>query len=305
MSKKIVIAGGSGFLGECLTTHYASRGEQVIILTRAESHQTATAKYVRWDGKTRGAWADELEGCDMLINLNGKSVDCRYTEKNKTLIYATRLAATAVLGEAVLACRNPPKLWINAASATIYRHSLDREMDEETGEIGTGFSVDVCQQWERVFNRFTLPATRKVIIRTAIVLGKRGGALQPLKRLAKLGLGGRQGPGNQYFSWLHEQDFTGILDFIESHTSLEGVYNLSAPEPVPNTKFMSALRNAAGRAFGLPMPTWLLEIGAVLIGTETELILKSRRVVPMKLLKAGYTFRFTTIEHALNDLLES
>jgi len=303
--KKIVIAGGSGFLGNCLVGHYSKTGDQVVILTRAEASQTANAKYVHWDGKTIGPWTETLENCDVLINLNGKSVDCRYTDNNKALIYSTRLESTAVLGQAIQHAVNPPKLWINSSSATIYRHSLDKAMDEYTGEIGTGFSVDVCQKWEQVFNSFVLPATRKVIIRTSIVLGKKEGALKPLKTLAKLGMGGSQGPSNQYFSWLHEDDFVSIIDFITNTSTMQGVYNLAAPNPVPNRQVMKAIRHAVGAPFGLPMPTWLLTFGAILISTETELILKSRRVVPKKLLEAGYKFKFETIENAVSSLLVS
>lgn len=301
--KKIVIAGGSGFLGNCLMDHYSKTGDEVVILTRGQALQTATAKYVHWDARTIGPWTETLENCDVLINLNGKSVDCRYNEKNKALIYSTRLESTAILGQAIQQAKNPPKLWINSASATIYRHSLDKAMDEYTGEIGTGFSVDVCQQWEAMFNRFTLPSTRKVIIRTSIVLGKKAGALKPLKTLATLGLGGPQGPGNQYFSWLHEDDFVSIIDFITENKTLHGIFNIAAPNPVPNKHAMKAIRDAVGVPFGIPMPTWLLKFGAILISTEPELVLKSRSVVPKKLLEAGYKFKFETIESAVTDLL--
>jgi len=300
--KKIVIAGGTGFLGNCLTDHFSTREIQIVILTRGKSRPNGNIEYVNWDGRTLGSWKETLEAADVLINLNGKSVDCRYTNENKKLIYSTRLDSTAVLGKAIQDCINPPKLWINAASATIYRHSLDKSMDEDTGEFGSGFSVDVCQQWERTFNSFETKRTRKVLIRTGIVIGKNGGPLKPLKILAKLGLGGEQGPGNQYFSWLHEKDFVGIIDFIIANPNLEGAYNVTAPTPVHNTHIMKALRSAVGVPFGLPLPKWLLEFGAVIIGTETELILKSRKVIPKKLLDAGYKFQFAEIEDALNDL---
>ena len=170
--KKIIIAGGTGFLGNCLTDHFSGQEVQVIILTRGESKVDGNINNVHWDGRTLGPWKEVLEASDTLINLNGKSVDCRYTEKNKKLIYSTRLDSTAVLGKAVQDCRNPPKLWINASSATIYRHSVDKSMDEDTGEYGSGFSVDVCQQWEGTFNSFETKKTRKVLVRSGIVLGK-------------------------------------------------------------------------------------------------------------------------------------
>lgn len=300
--RKIVIAGGTGFLGNCLIHHYTKKETQLVILTRGESRAIGNTQYVTWDGKTLGPWTHVLENAEALINLNGKSVDCRYTEKNKALIYSTRLDATAVLGRAIQQCTTPPKLWMNAASATIYRHSLDREMDEQSGEIGSGFSVDVCQKWESTFNSFETKHTRKVLLRTGIVLGKKGGPLKPLKMLAKIGLGGKQGPGNQYFSWLHENDFVKIIDFIMTHPNTTGAYNVTAPTPIPNKDIMKVLRDAVGMPIGIPLPTWLLELGAMLIGTEPELILKSRRVVPRRLLEAGYTFEFNTIENALTDL---
>jgi uncharacterized protein len=301
--KTIVIAGGTGYLGQCLTDHFRKGGDKVIILTRGNTSVKDGVHYLNWNGKDSGHWTDSLNNCDVLINLNGKSVDCRYTERNKALIYSTRLDATEALGNAILQCKTPPKLWINAASATIYRHSLDKEMDEHTGEIGEGFSVDVCQQWEAKFNRFELPETRKVIIRTSIVLGKKAWVFKPFKLLAKLGLGGTQGSGNQYISWLHDEDFTGIIDFIIAKENVAGVYNLAAPEPTTNRQFLRLLRKEVGMPFGLPMPEWLIAFGAVIIRTEPELVLKSRRVVPGKLLDAGYKFKYTNIEEALKDLV--
>lgn len=300
--KKIVIAGGTGFLGSCLAQHYEAHGWEVVILTRGTTRQQGAIQYVTWDGKNPGPWTTTLEGAEVVVNLNGRSVDCRYTEENKRLIYSSRLDATAILGAAVQRAKNPPKMWLNAASATIYRHAEDREMDEYTGEIGTGFSVDVCQKWEAMFNSIDTPATRKILLRTGIVLGNQGGPLRPLKMMAKLGAGGKQGSGNQYCSWLHETDFVQIVDFLITHPETTGVYNVTAPVPVKNKLFMRALRQATGIPFGIPMPAALLEIGAHIIQTETELILKSRRVVPARLLQAGYRFRFPTIEQALDDL---
>lgn len=299
--KKIVIAGGSGFLGKCIINHYKNDAE-IVVLTRSKSSIVDNVQFVNWDGKSLGDWATQLEEAEVLINLNGKSVDCRYTEANKKLIYVTRLESTAILGKAILQCKTPPKLWINSSSATIYRHAVDRPMDEVTGEIGTGFSVDVCQQWEKVFTDVETSTTRKVAIRTAIVLGKDGGALHPLRNLARLGLGGKQGPGNQYFSWIHEKDFVNVIDFIIENKALSGAINVSSPNPITNEHIMKSLRKAVKMPFGIPMPTWLLEFGALLIGTETELVLKSRRVVPKGLHDAGYHFQFENIESALNDL---
>jgi len=298
---KIILAGGSGFLGKCIIDHFKESSE-IVVFTRGQSSVKGNLRLINWDGKTLGNWTKSLENADVLINLNGKSVDCRYTESNKRLIYSTRIESTKILGKAVQQSKNPPKLWINCSSATIYRHALDKPMDEVTGEIGTGFSVDVCKRWEGAFNAIPTEGTRKVSIRTSIVLGRQGGALKPLANLTKFGLGGKQGPGNQFFSWIHEQDFVRTIEFIIAHEELNGVINLSTPNPVTNEHIMSVLRKALHVPFGVPMPGWLLEFGAILIGTETELVLKSRRVVPKKLLDAGFTFHFALIEEALADL---
>ncbi len=231
--RRIIIAGGTGFLGSILARYFFDK-YKITILTRGESKMKEGIEYAHWDGRTLDTWKNLLEGADVVINLNGKSVDCRYTEKNKKLIYATRLESTAVIGQAIQNCTDPPKLWINASSATIYRHSLDKEMDEYSGEFGSGFSVDVCQKWEAVFNSYNLASTRKVILRTGIVFGKNGGPLKPLFALAKIGLGGRHGTGNQYFSWLHETDFAGIISFIMNHAEMQGVYNATVPIPDTN-----------------------------------------------------------------------
>jgi uncharacterized protein (TIGR01777 family) len=302
--KKIVIAGGSGFLGKSIIERHKS-DSQIIVLTRGKSRNFENIQYENWDGKTLENWSKSLENADVLINLNGKSVDCRYTESNKKLIYSTRLESTEVLGKAIKSCNNPPKLWINSSSATIYRHSLDKPMDEETGEYGSGFSVDVCQGWENVFNNMNVDSTRKVAIRTAIVLGKKKGALKPLKILTKMGFGGKQGKGNQYFSWIHESDFVRALDFIIDNESLIGAINVSSPHPITNEQFMRSLRNAIHVSIGIPIPSWLLEIGAFFIGTETELILKSRWVLPKKLTKAGFNFNFPDIDKSLIDLCKN
>jgi uncharacterized protein (TIGR01777 family) len=299
--KRIVIAGGTGFLGKILTERFKNE-YQVVILTRGADKTSNGVSYVHWDGKTAGPWVDVTNGAEVVINLNGKSVDCRYTEKNKALIYATRLDATEALDRAIQEVAQPPKLWINASSATIYRHSLDKVMDER-GEFGTGFSVDVCQRWEAMFNKFDLPGTRKVLLRTGIVLGKDGGPLKPLKMLARLGFGGKQGRGDQYFSWLHEDDFASIVDFIIHHQTCEGVYNVTAPNPIPNADIMRSLRAALHMPIGIPLPEWLLKVGAGIIQTENELVLKSRRVVPARLFQEGYSFKYADIRAALKDLV--
>lgn len=302
--KKIVIAGGSGFLGNLLTGHLTQQGYEVVILSRKHQEDQPAVRHVKWDAKTIGSWQAELEGCKALINLSGKSVDCRYNERNKQLIYDSRISATIVLGEAIGKCQSPPPVWINASSATIYRHEEHQDMDEKNGVLGTGFSVDVCKKWEQAFLLSQTPNTRKVTLRIAIVLGPTGGAFQPLQRLARYGLGGKQGSGTQYFSWIHAEDFINIVD-RGIHTQMsQGVYNVSSPFPIPNKSFMQALRKAMHRPWGLPIPKWLLKLGARIIHTEPELVLKSRRVIPRRLLVEGYNFKYPTIDKALKSLIK-
>ncbi|MFS4416591.1 TIGR01777 family oxidoreductase [Maribacter sp. 2307ULW6-5] len=301
--KKLVVAGGSGFLGNAIVDHFKTKFEDIVVLTRNTIENTNTVRYVPWDAKTLGDWQYELDGCDVLINMAGRSVDCRYTAKNKHLIMDSRVDSTRVLNQAVAKATDPPHVWLNSSTATIYRHSLDMEMDEEHGEIGTGFSVSVAQAWEAAFFSGNTPKTRKVALRTSIVLGKNGGALTPIRNLAKMGLGGKQGNGKQKFSWIHLADFLRSIDFILRNNHLSGPVNLVAPKPTTNSLLMEQVRKAVGIGFGLPAPKWLLEIGALFIRTETELVLKSRNVVPGKLLAGGFRFKYPQLGEALADLL--
>jgi hypothetical protein len=294
MKKKIVIAGGTGFVGGYLNKKFTAAGYVVTIISRNKDH-------VGWNDDA--LISEALENADMLINLAGKSVDCRYNEKNRKEIYDSRIDTTKILGEALLNCKNPPALWINSSTATIYRHSEDRPMTESTGEIGTGFSVNVATNWEKTFFGFTLPHTRQVALRMAIVLGSNGGVIKPLKNLVRFGLGGKQGSGKQMFSWIHIEDLFRIITFFQQHTELSGIFNTSAPNPVTNKAFMQSLRKNMGAAIGLPAPVWLLKIGAVIIRTETELILKSRWVIPERLLAAGFHFQYSHIDTALEHIL--
>lgn len=239
----------------------------------------------------------------MLINLAGKSVDCRYNEKNKADIFRSRTQTTELLGNALLQCQNPPPLWINSSTATIYRHAEDRPMTEEGGEIGTGFSVEVAKEWEKAFFSHSLPDTRRAALRIAIVLGPDGGVMTPYKNLVKFGLGGVQGTGSQKFSWIHIEDLFRAILFLKDSKELSGVFNCSSPDPVTNREFMAQLRNDMNRKVGLPTPKWMLEVGSLLIQTETELVLKSRWVLPERLEKAGFVFQYDTLEKALKQIL--
>jgi len=298
---KIVVAGGSGFIGKILIETFKAQAD-IVVLTRGENRTVENVNYMHWDGEHIGAWTAVLTGADVLINLTGKNVNCRYTEKNKAEILNSRLASTRVLGKAVDEMRDPPSLWIQSSSATIYRHSEDLLMTEKNGELGNDFSEQVCLQWEGMFNRQILPQTRKVVLRTGIVLGASDSALPRLINLVKTGLGGKQGNGNQFVSWIHERDVVSTINWIIKNKKAEGVYNVVAPQPRTNQEFMKTLRKTLKIPFGLPAPAWLLTLGAWIIGTETELILKSRKVYPQRLLDEGFVFEFPDLKSALEDL---
>jgi uncharacterized protein (TIGR01777 family) len=302
MIDKIVIAGGNGFLGTLLSEYFQDKAKSIVILSRKKIETFLPIHCVLWDGETIGAWVNELEGADVVINLAGKNVNCRYNEENKNEIYESRLKSTRVLGHAIAESKSPPKLWINSGSATIYRGSFDKLMTEEQGEIGDDFSMDVCKKWEACFNEFKLAQTRKIILRIGIVLGPGGGAMPPLLNLVKIGLGGPQGNGKQYCSWIHQNDFCRAVEYVINDRHAEGVFNVSAPEPLPNKYFMKAMREASKMPVGLAMPEWLLRIGAVFIRTEPELILKSRKVYPKRLLDKHFVFEFADAKAALEDL---
>jgi uncharacterized protein (TIGR01777 family) len=295
MQKKVVLAGGTGFIGRYLEKQFQQQGYNVKIISRQHAH-------ISWSDTD--SIVSAMENAEMVINLAGKSVDCRYNEKNKRGIFDSRTETTKTLGKAILAANNPPELWINSSTATIYRHAEDRPMTEDEGVIGSGFSVEVAKAWEKTFFDFTLPKTRQAALRIAIVLGKDGGVMTPFKNLVTFGLGGVQGPGTQMFSWVHMEDVYRIMLFIRDRKDLEGVFNCSAPNPISNREFMTQMRNKMGRKFGLPSPKWMLEFGAVVIRTETELILKSRWVVPERLESEGYSFKYPDIDGALEEILK-
>ncbi len=300
MKPRLVIAGANGFMGlvlvEYFKPHYA-----IHTVTRKPLILAETMNHL-WDGKTLGDWANVLDGAEVLINLAGRSVNCRYNDKNKQDIFDSRTHSTKILGEAIAKAANPPKVWLNSSTATIYRHAEDKPMDDETGEIGKGFSVEVAKLWEKTFFDAPTPHTRKVAMRTAMVLGKHGGVLPVLANLARYGLGGTMASGRQYISWVHETDVCRAIEFlIESR--LEGTVNISSPNPVRNTTFMIQLRQHLKQPLGLPSTKWMLEIGAVFLKTETELILKSRWVLPSRLEQSGFHFQFAELRGALEDLL--
>lgn len=299
--KKLIIAAGTGFLGKVLIDHFKNGFEEIAVLTRGRSFVDGHIRYVNWDAKKMTGWENELENADVLINLTGKSVDCRYNEVNKNEILASRIDSTSVLNLAVRTCVNPPKHWLNSSTATIYRHSLDKRMDETDGETGSDFSMDVAKAWEAEFFSVETSKTLKTALRTSIVLGKKGGAFPPLKNLVLSGFGGKQGNGRQFVSWIHEKDFARAVAFcIEK--KLTDVVNIASPEPIRNAFFMRSLRKAMGVPAGIPIGKRLLEFGAKIIGTEIELVLKSRNVIPKRLQENGFRFVYGTLEKALHNL---
>jgi uncharacterized protein (TIGR01777 family) len=299
----IVMPGGAGYLGRHLASYFAARGDRVVILTRHPAGDVGLIRQIEWDGKTLGDWAAALEGAHAVVNLAGRTVNCRYNAKHKREIYDSRLDSTRVIGQAIAGCANPPAVWINSSSATIYRDARDRAMDEKTGEIGTGFSVDVCQKWEEALNEAATPGTRKVALRTAIVFGPgAGGPFEAFRRIVKLGLGGTLGPGDQFVSWVHSHDFCRAVEFLMERQDLSGPVNVAAPNPVPNREFMRIFRQVLHKRIGLPATRWMLELGAFFLRTETELLLKSRRVIPGRLVEAGFEFEFPEFGAALEDI---
>jgi len=299
---KLIIAAGTGFLGQVLVNHFKDKFDEIVILTRGKSTTIDGIKYVNWNAKTFSGWENELENATVLINLAGKSVDCRYTKENKKEILWSRIQSTRILNKAVLNCANPPKHWLNSSTSTIYRFSLDKQMDEVDGEIGNDFSINVALSWEKAFFKTETPNTLKTALRTSIVLGKNGGAFIPLKTLAKTGFGGKQGKGNQFVSWIHEEDFANAIEFV-MQKEIVGIINVVSPEPVRNADFMQKLRKAVGFPFGIPLNVLLLKIGSFIIRTQPELVLKSRNVIPKRLLDNGFKFKFGDIDTAFENLL--
>lgn len=353
-NKKIIIAGGTGFIGQALIKRWSS-SNKLIILTRSQKNaenntyhtnkkvlpENNNIQFIHWDAKSVDKlWLSELENADMLINLAGKSVNCRYHKKQKQQVYYSRINATKALGDAIQQLQNPPYLWVNASSATIYKHSMVKANDEQNGEISlvkeenmpwnfidalrtkkniivarllhqTGdellnpevdFSVKVVKDWEQVFFSQKTSGTHKVALRTAITLGH-GGVMDPYLNLCKAGLGGSHGRGDQMFSWVHVNDFAGMIEWLYKN-NLEGVFNCVSPHAVKNRDFMKTLCNATNRKIALPSPAWLLELGAFMIGTETELMLKSRWVIPARALNEGFKFQYPYLENAVADIVE-
>jgi len=309
MRNRIVVAGGSGFIGRLLTDRLVSGNNDVIVLTRSLGPVAQSIRQVGWDGRTLGDWARELEDARALINLAGRSVNCRYNERNRREILESRVDSTRVLGEAIARSSKPPPVWLNASTATIYKHTFDRQMDEATGEIGAtpeakdAFSIEVARAWEEAFFEASTPATRKVALRTAMVFAaSKGGVYRVLRGLTRWGLGGTIAGGRQYISWIHEADFGRSVEWLIDQDDFSGPINVASPNQIPQREMMRIIRRELGVPFGLPATRRMLEIAAFFHRTEAELILKSRRVVPGRLLEAGFQFRFPRMEDAVREI---
>ena len=309
---KVVIPGGTGQVGTVLARAFQRDGHDVVVLGRHLRGEAAVWRTAQWDGVTLGEWGREVDGADVVINLAGRNVNCRYTAKHRHEIMQSRVVSTRVVGEAIAAARHPPRVWLQASTATIYAHRFDAPNDERTGIIGGSerdvpetwrFSIDVATSWEHETDRAEVPRTRKVKLRSAVVMSPdRGGIFDTLLALVRRGLGGTSGDGRQYVSWIHDADFVRAVYWLIEQDQVGGVVNVAAPNPLPNAGFMRALREAWGTRLGLPATAWMLEIGAFFMRTETELVLKSRRVVPGVLAEQGFTFQFPTWPLAAQDL---
>jgi len=307
---KIILPGGSGQVGTILARHFHQQGHDVVVLSRSPA--AAPWRTARWDARTLGSWQSEFDGADVVINLAGKSVNCRYSKPNREAILASRVESTRVVGEAIAQSTRPPRLWLQASTATIYSHRYDAPNDDMAGEIGGSepnapdtwrFSIAVARAWEATLDEASVPGTRKVALRSAMTMSPdRGGVFDVLLGLVRRRLGGRAADGRQYVSWIHDRDFIRAIEWLIERDDISGPVNVCSPNPLPNAEFMAELRQAWGVRWGLPASRWMLEIGAWLLRTETELILKSRRLTPTRLWESGFAFEFPTWPQAAADL---
>ncbi len=308
---RIVIPGGSGQVGHILARHFHGLGHDITVLSRKPA--TTPWQTIPWDGVNAGDWTATLEGSDICINLAGRSVNCRYNAANRAAILNSRVDSTRILGKTIAALVRPPAVWLNASTATIYRHEYERPNDELTGILGGNepgapdtwnFSIEVARAWEAAFNETPTPRTRKVALRSAMTFSPdKGGVFDVFLSLVRNDLGGTVGSGRQYVSWIHDADYIRAIEFLIANDSLSGPVNLASPNPLPNSEFQRALREAWGTRIGLPTTQWMVEIGTFVMRTESELVLKSRRVIPTRLLQAGFKFEHPTWSEAARELV--
>ena len=309
MSPRVVLAGGSGFIGSFLQRRLTIQGYDVVVLTRSPDINGNSSRQVQWDGHTLGDWTRELESAQALINLSGRSVNCRYNERNRREILESRIDTTRLLGRAVAVSEDPPRVWLNASTATIYKHTLGQPMTEANGvieatpEAKDAFSIEVARAWEQELDKATTPDTRKVALRTAMVFAANsGGVYRTLRSLARWGLGGPIAGGHQYISWIHEEDFSRALEWLIKQDDLDGPVNVASPNPIPQRDMARIILRERGMPFGMHATRSMLEIAAFIHRTEAELILKSRRVVPARLLASGFQFRYPRMEDAVHEI---
>jgi len=298
MKQKIVIAGGSGALGSCIIKQYLNSDVEIVVLTRKFRPAEGNIRYVVWDARTLGSWTNELEGSKAVINLVGRSVNCRYSERNKQEIINSRVESTLVIGEAIQRSRLTPEVWINAGSAAIFGDSGEA-VKEEGSDVGEGFSAYVCKLWEQAFFKYSTPETRKVFLRIGMVLQADKGVLKPFMNLAKVGFGGKIGSGEQYITWIHEQDFANLISWVIAN-DVSGIIHGASPHPVKNKEFMRAIRTSLGISVSIANPSFLVRIGAIFIRTEAELVLSGRRVVSRVLKDNKFPFLYPRIQHVFS-----
>ena len=293
--KKIVIAGGTGQIGKLLCNHFKNISSEIIVLSRNPKSSDKNIKYVSWDGRTIDSWIQELEGVDVLINLTGKNVNCRLTEKNKSELISSRINSVLVLSKAIDLVNSKPKLWIQSSAIGIYKESYNESLNEQSNLYGSDFMAELCKEWEKTFIQQTekFPLLRKVIIRTGLVLSHHEGVLPRLIKLVKLGLGGHQGSGKQYVSWINEKDFAEIIEYIASNNQINDVINLTSPYPLTNAEMMKAIRKNYSIKIGLSAPSFVIKIVAFLIGTQSGLVLNSHKIIPKRIVEFGYKFKVT------------
>lgn len=304
MKTRIILAGGSGFIGSSLTPSLLSRDYEVVILTRSPSTQRGGVRYAQWDGKTIGAWTQFMDGAGAVINLTGRSINCRHTPENRREIIESRVNSVRLLGEAITKCAQPPKVFVQASGIGFYGDRGDCWCDENTPQ-GDDFIAEVCKRWEAAFVALEMPGTRKVLMRLGVVLGPDGGFLKILSRLTRFFLGGQVGNGQQFISWIHIADLHCMVQWAIESEKVVGIFNASSPNPARNAHFMRELRRALHRPWSPPVPKWGARIGSWLMGTEASLALVSQRAVPKHFLESGFKFEFPELRRALANIYPS